>query len=248
MGKTYTAIVIDDNPYLLKDFEALVKTHPLLSCIRVVGYFKSCRAALRFLKRYGEVDLVFCDIILPGENGLHLADSFFDYTSFFLIISSFGNYKEMALDVGVDGYIMKPIDPGEVRKKVNRLERLRQSGRMIDDVEKKIFLNDADRHQEVKVPLRDIVVAEVHPSRLNYLSIRLTHQTLTVKKSLTSLKRDLMKTDFFVQLHQSAIVSKLHVAKVLDGGVHMDNDFFYPVSSRHKKVLTELANYLATIN
>lgn len=244
MESTYQAVVIDDNRHVHADFAAMVRTDPRLRNLNVVYYCKTVRQALRFLNRHGRVDVVFCDIELKNENGLHQADQFFRLTAFFLLISAYVHYKVEAWERGVHGYIVKPIDPEAIRKKLEDLDWIRRTGRVMDDPDRTVFIKDTERTESDRVRVGDIRSITVDYHDPNVLRVDTVSGTLKTRISLTSFRKKLSATGYVVQLDQSTLVSKLHV-KAVDGVmITLDNGMVYAVSRRKKRALSELRDYL----
>ncbi|MFB2118006.1 LytR/AlgR family response regulator transcription factor [Parapedobacter sp. 2B3] len=245
METTFSAIVIDDNRRVHTDILAMVREHARLRDLAIVRCFTTCSAALRFLERHGPVDVVLCDIELRDENGLHEAHRFFRHTAFFLLITVYPDYKAAAMDKGVHGYIVKPVDPLQVRSKLDELDRIRRSGRIMGDADQTLFIKDVDDPVPVKVLLRDVRAITVDPRRPNILRVDTVGRVISHRNSLSKYKKRFLEWGLFVQLDQSVLVAQRYVDRLENGMVWLDSGYAYPVSRRYARALTILRDYLS---
>jgi two-component system alkaline phosphatase synthesis response regulator PhoP len=97
--------------------------------IEIVGHVFDAAKVLESIQIH-RPDIVFLDIQMPGKDGIelcleirkipYLSDSII---SFFTARSE-SEIKEQALDCGAQGYITKPIRPGELINKIHELVQL----------------------------------------------------------------------------------------------------------------------------
>lgn len=217
----------------------------MLRNLRIVYCSTTCRAALRFLKKHGPVDVVFCDIELKDENGLREAEKFFEYTAFFLLITVHDQFKVQAWEKGVHGYIMKPAQPREIRKRLDDLIRIRQTGRIMDDPDQTVFIKDVSKPLPTKIVLGDIYSITVDARLPNIICLNtVSSGMIKHRKSLTNFKKRFLDTGLLVQLSQSALVGKRHVSHIQGDLVHLSNGFAYPVSKRYLGAIDTLSDHL----
>jgi two-component system LytT family response regulator len=89
--------------------------------IEIVGNFQETISAFSYLVNH-DVDLIFVDINMPGENGLEFAKRLRESGSLIRLVFV-TSHKENALsefDVKAYDYIEKPIDPDRLHKTVQR--------------------------------------------------------------------------------------------------------------------------------
>lgn len=84
------------------------------------------KAALEIV-RTGQVDVVFCDIRMPGMSGLELARSVFEaglrIPVVFLSAYRDFAYAQQAMQYGVRGYVLKPTNYPDIRETFAKLKR-----------------------------------------------------------------------------------------------------------------------------
>ncbi len=66
----------------------------------------------------GDVDLVLCDVMMPGGSGIDLLHRLHDVGSHVPVVMVSGmsdpEFTDVALELGADGYVTKPFDPNQV--------------------------------------------------------------------------------------------------------------------------------------
>src|SRR5690606_15999199 len=75
----------------------------------LVGTFSNAADALKYLREEGDVDLVFCDIELPGLSGLEAARWLKKHTRKLVFITGHSDYALEAYGVYVSYFIVKPV-------------------------------------------------------------------------------------------------------------------------------------------
>ncbi|MBN2533267.1 MAG: response regulator [Spirochaetales bacterium] len=117
-------LVIDDERNIRENLETLINWEEL-------GY-AICGEADNGddgLRKYNKLkpDLVLVDIRMPGMDGLEMIQAMKrgNEKVKILIITgySYFNYARQAIDYGVDGYLLKPVDEDELREKVAAIKR-----------------------------------------------------------------------------------------------------------------------------
>lgn len=239
------AIVIDDNPAIHTVMSLLPQREPSLAHLVIVACFTSCRTALRYLKKHGPVDVVFCDIELKSENGINEVAKFLDLTSYFLLITAYKVHLEAASKSLMHGYIMKPIQPKQIKAKLDDLERLWRKGRVMEDPDKTTWVKDVERDAPTEVKWGDVISIAVDGETANHVVVKTTMDRLRALGNLKTYKKKWLDTGLFVQLNQGVVVSKLHVRDVDGYTVRLDNGEVHTASQRNAHALVELRAYRA---
>ncbi|MDF2669263.1 LytR/AlgR family response regulator transcription factor [Paenibacillus sp. GCM10012303] len=93
-----------------------------LDQIEIVGSFFETTSAFSYLTNHN-VDLVFLDIKLPGENGLTFAHRIRerDGQMKLVFVTSYKEYAPAAFDVQAYDYIVKPLRQDRLHKTVQRV-------------------------------------------------------------------------------------------------------------------------------
>ncbi len=105
-------LATDDRPEILKLIERTLGE-------RYECEFAGSVAAAREILKGGEFDLALCDIQMPGESGLTLAEEITgEHPNTAVVLVTGEDHPEVAekaFDFGVHGYLVKPFWPGQLR-------------------------------------------------------------------------------------------------------------------------------------
>jgi len=118
----YKVLLIDDEPWILKDMELLIDWEKL--DFEVVAKITDSEQAIYMIKEKCP-DLIICDIRMPGLNGIELMKMvkkrFNDIFVVFVSAYSEFNYAKQAIEMGAFDYILKPTDENELSNTVQRI-------------------------------------------------------------------------------------------------------------------------------
>ncbi len=161
----YKVIIIDDEPLIRKGLMKIINWNSYGFNIigdaenGIDGYRKICSL---------NPDLCIIDIKMPGMDGLELIEKIKNRNIDTKIIILTGypefEYAQRAIDLGVDTYILKPIDPeiliGRIKKVYSELERKRSiKNIMIKSME---FTRERIIEKIIKRELKDISIEELN--------------------------------------------------------------------------------------
>ncbi|MEC0241755.1 response regulator [Paenibacillus dokdonensis] len=118
----YELLIVDDHAHLVDSLERNMPWETL--GIGKVHKAFSGEEALEYCKSY-PVDIVITDIRMPGISGLELIEHIKKYDKHFksILLSGYGewDYAQEAIRQQVDGYLLKPVDHGELACMLQRL-------------------------------------------------------------------------------------------------------------------------------
>jgi two-component system response regulator YesN len=169
----YTAIVIDDEPWVIKTLVDSVKWSDYQ--FEVIGTATDSRAGLDLVRRL-KPNIVFIDIRMPDMNGLECmkqAKAEQLQTSF-IVVSGFAefSYAQKSMQLGAIGYCLKPIDEDEIgillRKVKEELDARREAEMpaLID-----MILDDQNCSNSGIIDVlasKGVVLSEDHPFHVVY--------------------------------------------------------------------------------
>ena len=101
---TIKCIVVDDEPLAARLMESYVRKTPFLS---LEGTFTGGAAAFEFLRGH-DTDLLFCDIQMPGLNGMELSRMLPERTRI-IFTTAFSDYAVEGFRVRALDYLLKPV-------------------------------------------------------------------------------------------------------------------------------------------
>ncbi|MFY9727524.1 MAG: LytTR family DNA-binding domain-containing protein [Bryobacteraceae bacterium] len=114
------AYLVDDEPLAVERLERLLGEEP---SVVVTGRATDPAAALEFLSREA-VDVLFLDIQMPGMTGFDLLARLPEQPAV-IFTTAYDEYALKAFEVNSIDYLLKPIDPEQLRRALGKLERLR---------------------------------------------------------------------------------------------------------------------------
>lgn len=116
-------ILIDDHPMLRR---GLVDLLSLESDFDVINDFSSGEEALNYLKQH-EVDLIILDQNMPGLSGLDTVEKIqelgIQVKILMFTVSDSGNDIHDALKLGINGYLLKDMQPEQVALDIRKVLR-----------------------------------------------------------------------------------------------------------------------------
>lgn len=151
----FTAMIIDDEQIVREGIEELIDWEE--AGYRLGSSGRDGREGLANILRENP-DLVLVDIKMPGLNGLEVIKEAKSqgFSGHFIILTGFSEfeYAKAAISMGVEGYLLKPIDEDELLEYVEKIRK---------KLEEKAILNQYHSQNEDKARqelLRRIVLNE----------------------------------------------------------------------------------------
>lgn len=114
------AIVVDDEPYACQALQTLLKKH----CPEVVVE-AACHSAQEAGQQINALkpQLVFLDIEMPHRNGFELLEQFNPVSFHVIFTTSYDQYAIKAIRFSALDYLLKPIDPHELKAAVAKMNQ-----------------------------------------------------------------------------------------------------------------------------
>ncbi len=114
------AFLIDDEPLAVK------RLHRLLADtgrVEVSGSSSDPRAALEQLRAL-QPDVLFLDIEMPGFNGFDLLEALGEPQPLVVFTTAYDQYALEAFKVNSIDYLLKPVEPSELNRALDKLDRV----------------------------------------------------------------------------------------------------------------------------
>ncbi|WP_281716759.1 LytR/AlgR family response regulator transcription factor [Alistipes senegalensis] len=200
--------IIDDEPLAVELMESYVRKTPFLE---LQGSFGSGVAAFGML-RDRPVDLLFCDIQMPGLNGVEFSRMLPADTRV-IFTTAFSRYAVEGFRVNAVDYLLKPISYADflaaAQKALEWFELKRRAGAPADDL-RSIFVKTEYRLRQIE--LERILYIE---GLKDYVKIHVEDEPHPVL-SLMSLKslEEQLPDDRFIRVHRSYIVQPAKIRTI----------------------------------
>jgi DNA-binding LytR/AlgR family response regulator len=229
-------IIIDDEPLAL---ELLADNIGMVDKLALVASCSSAAQAMQALQEH-QVDLIFCDIQMPGISGLQFVKSL-TQKPLIIFVTAYDQFALDGFELDVVDYLLKPVAVERFLKACNKaLTIFEQSKRLSEQPEtekrrKYIFLY-AD-YNLIKVNHEDITYIE---GLKDYVKIYVANSPKAIISRVTikSLESQLPADDFF-RVHKSYIVNLDHVHSIRKGRIKMA-DVEIPFSDSYKDVIDRM--------
>jgi DNA-binding LytR/AlgR family response regulator len=232
------ALVADDEEPALAELVYLLERDPRIGAIRTASNGPD---ALKILQGT-DLDVVFCDIKMPGLDGIDLAKVLSKFASRpqIVFVTAYDEHAVAAFDLRATDYVMKPV----------RAERLAEAVRRVvtAGAPAAVQLPDATGDETIPVELAG-VTRFVLRSTIRYVEAQGDYARLhtgenshLVRVPLSTLEERWLDAGF-TRIHRSTLVALAHVDEMrVDGGrcaVRVGGDWL-PVSRRHTRELRDL--------
>lgn len=241
-------IIVDDEQNCIEMLEWLLKTYcPQVS---ISAMCLSAEEGLQAIRQH-QPDVVFLDIEMPRMNGFDMLEHF-DRLDFDVVFTTaYDKFAIKAFRYSALNYLLKPIDPDDLKETIRRLEEKRsiptreQIELLLQHV-KNLSKNTVPRialttnDGMMFVATRDIVYCEAES---NYTNIVLVGgKKIMVSKVLKDIDEALAGPDFF-RIHNSFLININHIKKYVrgEGGyVVMDDNATISISRSRRQEFMEL--------
>jgi DNA-binding LytR/AlgR family response regulator len=235
-GSTLRALVVDDEAPALGEVAWLLERDPRIGRVRTAG---SGAEALKALEAE-PVDVLFCDIKMPGLDGLDLARvlAHFSHRPHLVFVTAYDRHAIDAFELRAIDYVMKPVRPERLAEAVRRVVEAGRPGEpaaaAAEDETIAVELGGVTRF----VQRSKVRYVEAHG---DYARLHTANGSHLVRIPLTTLEERWADAGF-VRIHRSTLVALSHVDEIrMDGGrcaVRL-GDRLLQVSRRHTRQLRD---------
>jgi DNA-binding LytR/AlgR family response regulator len=232
------ALVVDDEAPALSELAYLLDQDPRIGEIRTAS---SGAEALKVLDAEG-VDVLFCDIRMPGLDGLDLARILarFTHRPQIVFVTAYDRHAIEAFDLNATDYVMKPVRAERLAEAVRRVV---EAGTTTPAAEPAAKPDDETIAVELGGVTRFVQRSQVRyvEAHGDYARLHTATSSHLVRIPLTTLEERWAEAGF-VRIHRSTLVALPHVDEIrVDGGrcaVRL-GDRILQVSRRHTKELRD---------
>lgn len=232
-------IIIDDEPLALELLEDNIR---MVQNLELVASCLSAAQAMQILQQQ-VVDLVFCDIQMPGINGLQFVKSL-AHKPLIIFVTAYDQFALDGFELDVVDYLLKPVAIERFLKACNKAQSIFEQNKRnaSSDLEKRrnfIFLYA--EYNLIKVNYDDIMYIE---GLKDYVKIYLNNvpKPIISRVTIKSLENQLPADGFF-RIHKSYIVNLDHVHSIRKGRIKVA-DVEIPFSDSYKEVIDRMTGRL----
>lgn len=237
------AISIDDEAHCLDRLSHLLAEH-CPSTIKPVGTAQSVEDGIRLIQEL-QPDLVFLDVQIHDKTGFDLLKSLNRVPFDVIFTTAFEKYAVQAFKFSAVDYLLKPIDPDDLKQAVDKLTHKSEKSDTLEKLDT-LFHNlttNQNTSKRIAIPIEtgliflhvtDIIRCQ---SDGNYTLIFLKDgQKFLVARTLKEFDETLADADFF-RIHHSHLINLAYVKSYIKGkggSVVMIDNSEIDVSTRRK--------------
>lgn len=237
------AILVDDENGSRESLALLLEKY--CPQVQVLAKADSMTSALTAVQKY-EPELVFLDIEMPNGSGFDLLEKIKDIDFDVVFITAYDHYAIRAIKFSAVDYLLKPVDPEDLKNAVNRVEEKRLSKKSLGDKYKTLLSNvkSETKLKKVAIPdgdglvfinLTDIIRCD---SDGNYTYFILNNGKKIMSSRTLGEYEEMFEGENFFRVHRSHLVNLDHVKKYIkgEGGYVVLSDNSQVEVSRRKKI------------
>ena len=231
-------LIIDDEPLALELLEDNLKKVDNLQLVA------SCRNAAQAMQIIQEqtIDLIFCDIQMPGISGLQLVKSL-PQKPLVIFVTAYQEFAIDGYDLDVVDYLLKPVSFDRFLKACNKATALfeankRQAVSAAPDAGKsRKFLFVYADYNLIKLSHDDITYIE---GLKDYVKLYATNLPKPILSRITiKALEEQLPADSFFRVHKSYIVNLDHVHSIRKGRIKVA-DAEVPYSDNYKDAISRM--------
>lgn len=237
------AIIIDDEPHCQDTLRMLLAEY--CPHVNIVAECRSAMQGLGLIEKM-QPDMIFLDIEMPGMNGFEMLEKLQQISFAVIFTTSYDQYAIKAMHISALDYLLKPVDPHELKIAVKKVQEQRHlpMAAQFQLLLKKI---KGEAFNKVAIPTSEgfeLVVADeilYCEADDNYVHLYLkSNRKITACRTLKEMEKQLEDFNFFTRVHHSYVVNLNEVNKYIrgDGGyLVMTNGATVNVSKSRKEYL-----------
>ncbi|MGM1430842.1 LytR/AlgR family response regulator transcription factor [Sphingobacterium lactis] len=201
-------IVIDDDELTQ---EMLVSTLNKIPGVEILGVYDNAMDAMKILKN-GEINLVFCEILMPDMDGITLLKSFRS-PPFFVFVTGNPYYAVESFELNVVDYVLKPFGSDRLLKAIEKALIFIDSEKGVNQNTNHLIIKD--RSIIIITPYDELYYIKADK---DYVWVETKEKRYNLWKKLIDMESALVSARQFVRVHKSFIVN-LDFAKRVEGNV-----------------------------
>lgn len=221
-------LIVDDEPEARDLLRILLTGSPH---VRITGEAADADEAFRQVEGT-DPDLIFLDIQMPGKNGFELVGELraHGYKTGYIFVTAYDEYAIQAVRASAFDYLLKPVDPDELRRVINRYRQIRRDKRMEQITDE--LLAHLGKGSRLKLNTRKGFIL-IDPGEIvccladgNYTEIILANgRKETVSSNLGKIVKELTGDGYF-RISRSATINLQYLVYVdhKDGSCRLEGD------------------------
>ena len=242
------AIIVDDDLKSRELIHSFCKTYSD-NKIQILDLCSSVDTAIIAVEKH-KPDLVFLDIDMPEKNGFELVNHFSTIPFEIVFVTGHANQFTKAIEISALNYLMKPINPLNIKSIVERFENKMELANSINRIEVLKSNLNGDKKSIVfsindgfKVAFVSNIISCETGNGDGKCKIVTASETIVVTKSLKEIAQ-LLPEPLFLKVSGSAIINKSFVKSFYtkDKKMTLTNGHSITVTEFNKSTLMDALN------
>lgn len=216
------AILIDDESNSLEMMEWLLKTY--CPQVTIEAMCNSSETGIQAINKY-RPNVVFLDIEMPHMNGFDMLEQFDKLFFDVVFCTAYDQFAIKAFKYSALNYLLKPVDPDDLKETIRRLEekRFSPSKEQIELLMQNIRQKSRPAVQRIALTTSDgLIFVDTNDilycqAESNYTFVMLAGgKKILVSKVLKDIDETLSGPDFY-RVHNSYLINLNHIQKFVRG-------------------------------
>jgi DNA-binding LytR/AlgR family response regulator len=220
-----SCIIIEDEPLAVANIKRSLSE---LGGITLSAVFDQPKSGFEYAIKHS-IDLIFLDIHLGTENGLHHLKTAHEVPSI-IVISANSHYALQGFDLNVCDYILKPFTQQRLQKAIEKYKASRAN----TYASSSHFIVKTETRLE-KVFYRDLICIE---GMGDYRRIITLHHKIMTLQTFREME-DVLDPHWVVRIHKSYMVQIRAIVEFQNTRVILSNGQQFPVSDTYRKAVKE---------
>lgn len=244
------ALIIDDDLSVANVLQFLIERHiPEITDLRIAT---TINEANNLLQRF-QPELIFQDIIMPEMNGFEFLSRLGKFNFDLIFTTAYNEYAIKAIRFSALDYLLKPINPLELRSAVDRFLEKRKNQLETNTLLKNLLSNlEQKKETSLKLAIPTIEGALFYsPSEIirlegerNYTRFHLVNKQKILSAKTMKEYEDILLQQGFIRIHKSHLVNRVFIKSYLNEGlVILTDNTNLPVSRLRKAEVTAILKY-----
>jgi two-component system LytT family response regulator len=216
--KTIRAIIVEDEPEAKFMLQALIERY--CDEVELVGDASNVQEAIKLIRKV-KPDLVFLDIEMPEEKGLHLFRYFEEINFEVIFTTAYDQYAINAIRLSALDYLLKPVGLDELRSSISNFKEKKSKEQSTALLYQEMSTMASNRPQRLALPSKnsfiflnidDIMYCQADGSYTVFMTQK--GKKHLVAKSMKEYA-DLLEEMGFIRVHRSAIINLKYVEQFI---------------------------------
>jgi two-component system, LytTR family, response regulator len=243
--KSLKVVLVDDEKSGLNSLSVLLKKY--VPQAEIVAQCNSAESAIDAIRNFHpqENNLVFLDIEMPHYNGFELLEKVKDLNFEVIFTTAFQQYAVKAFKYNAADYLLKPVDPDELRSAIVRIENrfMKRENRSMKELLSSLQATMEDENRRIALHTSEGVEL-IAPSQIVRCEAQQSYTVfvlsdgvrIMVSKNLGEMET-LLPQHLFMRVHKSHLINIHFIKKYIktDGGSLLMSDGTQVDISRMKK-------------